>query len=410
MTLRIRLAGRMATLISSILALVAGLLSIPVAVLFLEVVAAFKMVEEKPADASKPGAPARVAVIVPAHNESNGIVPTIEDIKPQLNPGDRLIVVADNCSDDTAGVAAAAGADVTARNDLRRIGKGYALGWGIDHVSADPPDFVVFIDADCRIQHDTIGRLRGVCGDVQRPVQACFLMKSAENSPINHGFAEFAFLLRNWVRPLGLRNLDYPVQLMGTGMIFPWDVIRSAPLASGNLVEDLKLGLDLAEVGKSPYFFPFTKVTSDFPVTDKGTDSQRQRWVQGHIGTILKAVPRLLFLAIAGRNLDLLVLTLDLLVPPLSLLGFLIAGMFVLTSLAALFGLSLAPIMIAVANLLTFTLTILLAWRKFGRDILPARVLLLIGPLVLKKLGLYGRMLAGRTVSQWVRTDRGESE
>src|ERR1700730_17776778 len=152
---------------------------------------------------------------------------------------------------------------------------------------------------------------------------------------------------------------------MGTGMIFPWDVISSAPLASGSLVEDLKLGLDLAAVGKAPYFFPFGKVTSDFPVTVKGTDSQRQRWVQGHIGMILKTVPRLLFMAITRRNMDLLVLTLDLAVPPLSLLGLLLAGIFLLTSLAALSGLSSAPLFIAIANVLVFGLAVFFAWLKF---------------------------------------------
>src|ERR1700730_15700619 len=168
------------------LAAIAGLLSVPVAVLFIEVVAALNLVDERPVEVLTPNVPRRVAVIVPAHNESAGILPTIEDIKRQLNAGDRLIVVADNCSDDTAAVAAAAGADVIARDDLENIGKGYALGWGISHLSIDPPDFVVFIDADCRIQSDTIGRLREICSELQRPVQAGFLMKAAENSPIDH--------------------------------------------------------------------------------------------------------------------------------------------------------------------------------------------------------------------------------
>ena len=390
--------------ISVALAAIAGLLIIPVAVLFIEVVAALKLVDERPVEVLTPDAPRRVAVIVPAHNESAGILPTIEDIKRQLNAGDRLIVVADNCSDDTAAVAAAAGADVIARDDLEKIGKGYALGWGISHLSIDPPDYVVIIDADCRIQPDTIGRLREICSELQRPVQAGFLMKAAENSPIDHSLAKFAWIVKNWVRPLGLRYLGCPVQLMGTGMIFPWDVICSAPLASGNLVEDLKLGLDLAVVGKAPYFFPFVTVTSDFPITVKGTDSQRQRWVQGHIGMILKAVPRLLFLAITRRNLDLLVLTLDLAVPPLSLLGLLIIGIFLLASLAALSGLPSAPLIIATANVLVFGLAVFFAWLKFGRDSLPARAFFSIGPL--GKFRLYGQMLLGRTAVQWVRTDR----
>jgi len=57
-----------------------------------------------------------------------------------------------------------------------------------------------------------------------------------------------------------------------------------------------------------------------------------------------------------------------------------------------------------------FAFAILLAWRKFGRDILPARVFVSSGPLILRKLRLYGQMLLGRTVAQWVRTDRGKLE
>ena len=112
--------------------------------------------------------------------------------------------------------------------------------------------------------------MQAACSELQRPVQACFLMKTAENSPIDHSFAEFTFLLRNWVRPLGLRNLNCPVQLMGTGMIFPWDVIRSAPLASGHLVEDLKLGLDLGDDWQSPTFFSVCKSDERFPGNSQG--------------------------------------------------------------------------------------------------------------------------------------------
>jgi cellulose synthase/poly-beta-1,6-N-acetylglucosamine synthase-like glycosyltransferase len=396
----------MVTPISWALELITGLLSIPVAVLFVEVIAALKTEEAAQVESPSSRTAKRVVVIVPAHDESVGIVPTIADIRPQLNANDRLIVVADNCTDDTAAVAESAGAEVIVRYDLGKIGKGYALGWGISHISADPPEFVVFIDADCRIQSDAIEKLTKACSNLRKPVQACFLMKTPENSPIDHSFAEFFFLLRNWVRPLGLRHLNCPVQLMGTGMIFPWDVIRSAPLASGNLVEDLKLGLDLAEVGKAPHFLPFVRVTSDFPVTAKGTDSQRQRWVQGHIGMILKTVPRLLFTAVTRQNRDLLVLTLDLLVPPLSLLGLLIVGTLVLSSLAAILGLPLAALIISTANLAVFALAIISAWRNFGRDVLPARVLVSVGPSIVGKLRLYGQMLLGRTAVQWVRTDR----
>jgi cellulose synthase/poly-beta-1,6-N-acetylglucosamine synthase-like glycosyltransferase len=398
----------MLTLISLILAGMAALLSVPIAVLFVEVIAALNTVVMKQFEESSEASNSRIAVIVPAHNESTGVVPTIEDIKPQLGIGDRLIVVADNCSDDTAAVARASQADVIERNDLTQIGKGYALGWAINHLEIDPPDFVVFIDADCRIEPDMIGRLKQVCSELQRPVQACFLMKTADDSPIDHSLAEFAWILKNWVRPLGLRYLNCPVQLMGTGMIFPWEVIRSAPLASGDLVEDLKLGLDLAAAGKAPYFFPFVIGSSLFPISEKGTDSQRKRWVQGHLHTIITTLPRLLFLSISRRNLDLLVMTLDLAVPPLSLLGLLIVAMFALSCVGWLVGLSSAVVVISAANLLFFALSILLAWSKFARHVLSAGALLSIGALVGTKVRLYVEVLLGRAATQWIRTDRGK--
>ena len=389
-----------------ILAALAGLLSAPVAILLIEVVAALKAPKLEPFEARELNIEKRVAVIVPAHNESLGLIPTLQDIKAQLGVGDRLIVVADNCTDDTAAVAAASGAEVIVRNDPERIGKGFAMGWAITHLSQAPPDFVLFVDADCLLQADLIERLKRACHGVQRPVQALFLMRSAENSPINHGFAEFAWILRNWIRPLGLRNLHGPVQLMGTGMMFPWNAISSVPLASGHLVEDLKLGLDLAKAGQAPYFFPFVKVTSVFPTSAKGTESQRQRWVQGHLATIGKFVPRLLTAGLMRGDLNVVVLALDLLVPPLSLLALLIVGTMALTSLVALLGGPWLPSLIAGGNLVGFALSVLVAWLKFGREAFPAHEALSLGSFALKKIRLYSRMLRGRTASQWIRTDR----
>jgi len=381
-----------------------AILTIPVGFLFLQVLASLQVTEEPRLDNGDNSF--QVAVVVPAHNEGSGLVPTIRDIRPQLGARDRLIVVADNCSDDTAAVAAAEGCEVLVRDDPGRIGKGYALAWAIDSLKLAPPDLVVFIDADCRIQSDMIARLAQACNQLKRPLQACFLMKQAENSPIDHSWAEFAWIIKNWVRPLGLTNLQLPVQLMGTGMIFPWEQIQAVPLSSGNLVEDMKLGLDLAAIGSAPLFFPFVVGTSEFPQTEKGTESQRLRWVQGHIG-IIGAVPKLLLRALFNRNPALLVLLLDLAIPPLSLLGLLLALSVVLDLGAALtLRVSTGPVFVAFANSFMFTASIALAWLKFGRDIISPAKFLLLGPLAIKKVVLYFGMMVGRTASSWIRTDR----
>ncbi len=402
--------GNWMNVVSLIFAWIAGLLSIPVAVFFIEVIGSLIPPRQEPPVTPDLGLLKSVAVVVPAHDESAGVLPTIRDIMPQLANGDRLIVVADNCTDDTASVSTGAGAEVIERNDLKKIGKGYALAWAIDHLKANHPDFVVFIDADCRIQSDLIGRLRSICNKLGRPVQALYLMQMAANSPIDHGFAEFAWLIRNWARPLGLRNLGCPTQLMGTGMIFPWEVIKGALLASGHRVEDLKLGLDLTAAGSAPYFLPSAVCTSEFPVSAKGTESQRQRWVGGHLGMMVQMLPKYFGRAIADLNFNLLVLTLDLAVPPLSLLGFLIVGVFVLVSLAWLVGFSATAWLIATANLLVFMLSVTVAWLMFGRDVLPALRLRSIGSQLIRRLKLHNRLLFGKTASDWIRTDRGKSK
>ena len=330
------------TFISFLMVTLAVLLAIPTTVFFIEVVAAIALPQRDhpvpPSNRSRQ----RVAVLVPAHNESTGILPTLADIKAQMRAGDRLLVVADNCTDDTAAVAAAAGAEVVDRNEPERKGKGYALAWGLRHLGSDPPEIVIIIDADCRLAEGVIDRLAAACAATHRPVQALDLMTAPNGSPINFRVAEFAWRVKNWVRPLGLRALGLPCQLMGTGMAFPWDVIRSADLASGSIVEDLKLGLDLALAGNPPIFCPFPGVTSDFPMTVEGAQSQRLRWEQGHIWTIVTIVPRLIFLAIVRADLNLLALALDAAVPPLSLLGMLVMVMLLVAGMTTLLGISSA--------------------------------------------------------------------
>ena len=279
-----------------------------------------------------------IAILVPAHNESAGLRSTLEDIKPQLLAGDRLLVVADNCTDDTAAVAAAAGAEVIVRNDPATPGKGYALDFGIKHLGLNPPEIVIVIDADCKAADGAIDRLATTCAATNRPVQALYLMSAPDESPVKYHVAEFAWRVKNWVRPLGLKALGLPCQLMGSGMAFPWQVIRAANLAHGSIVEDMKLGLELAQAGTPPLFCPAAKITSHFPWSTEGAESQRKRWEEGHIGMILTAVPRFFCTAICRRNVGLFALALDLIVPPLSLLVLLVIGMLLITGVAVVLG------------------------------------------------------------------------
>jgi cellulose synthase/poly-beta-1,6-N-acetylglucosamine synthase-like glycosyltransferase len=391
---------------SVLIASVAAVLAIPVATFLVEIIAAIA-----PPRRAFPGPPRgqrsqQVAVIVPAHNESTALLPTLADIKAQIGVNDRLLVVADNCSDDTATVAAAAGAEVVERNEPERKGKGYALASGIKHLEFAPPDIVIIVDADCRLPEMAIDNLALTSTMTNRPVQSLSSMITRDGSPINTRVAEFAWLVKNYVRPRGLSNLGFPCQLMGSGMAFPWNVIRTANLASSSLVEDLKLGLELAIRGDPPIFCPFPGVTSEFPSTVDGLKSQRQRWETGHIATILALGPQVLRAAFAQGNLSLLAMALDLAIPPLSMLAMLVIGMLAIASLANFIGLSPTAMQISLISLTALVGACLLSWLQYGRKILPASSLVLVIPYVFKKFSLYRNILLHKSNLDWIRTDR----
>jgi cellulose synthase/poly-beta-1,6-N-acetylglucosamine synthase-like glycosyltransferase len=399
----------MLSFISFFLTSLAILLAIPVAVFLIEIVASIALPQPNrisPAPTSGPRQ--RVAVLVPAHNESTGLLPTLADIQAQLQPPDRLLVVADNCTDDTASVAAAAGVDVVDRTDPARKGKGYALAWGVRHLAADPPDVVIVIDADCRLAETAIERFATACAMTNRPVQALYLLSAPVNSPINLKVAQLAWLVKNKARPLGLAALRLPCQLMGTGMAFPWEVIRSVDLASGSIVEDLKLGLDLALAGNPPIFFPFPSVTSVFASSVEGVRTQRLRWEQGHLGTILANLPGLIFIALRRADRNLFGLALDLAIPPLSLLGLMVIAMSMIASAATLLGVSSASMWVSLSSLAGFAGSVFLSWLKYGRDVLPPAAVLSIPSYVIGKLPLYHQILFRKSGTQWTRTDRRE--
>lgn len=393
----------MVSLITVILGLAALVLLIPVAVLFLEVALAGSARKDQVA---LPAAPRmRLAVLMPAHDEAVLIAATVNAVRPQLQATDRLIVIADNCSDETALLARSAGAEVLERTDPLRRGKGYALDFGIRHLEADPPELLIVLDADCQLGESALERLAACSARTGRPAQALYVMHAAPNAGRMQKIAAFAWVVKNEVRAGGLHALGLPCQLMGTGMAFPWATIHGAELASGHIVEDLKLGLDLARAGQPPQFCPEALVTSTFPESAEGARTQRARWEHGHLSVILSETPRLLWSALRQGDLNVLALALDLSVPPLALLALLIALGWIPSGLLYLLSGAQFPLSTIVLASILFVIAVLLSWLRFGRQILSAQDLALAALYPLWKIPLYLRFLVARQIS-WVRSKR----
>ena len=347
-----------------------------------------------------------VVVLVPAHDEAFGIAASLATVLPQLRPGDRLLVVADNCSDATASVARAAGAEAIERRDAVRRGKGYALDFGIRYLEAAPPEVVLVVDADCELRAGSVDRLAWLCIASGRPVQALDLMHAPSGSALKTRIAAFAWTVKNLVRPLGFHRLGLPCQLMGTGMAFPWPLIRSARLATGHIVEDMRLGLDLAAAGAAPLFCPHAQVSSQFPSDDGGIADQRARWERGHLGVIAHEAPRALWCAIRHRKPQLAAMVFDLCIPPLTVLVLvLVAQAGVNIAALAIPGVARGPLALALLSLAMLLLAVALAWDAFGRRIVTLRELLGAPGYILAKLPIYARFFARRKAG-WVRAKR----
>jgi cellulose synthase/poly-beta-1,6-N-acetylglucosamine synthase-like glycosyltransferase len=348
--------------------------------------------------------PPQIAILMPAHNEAASVARFIEPLLPQLGERVRLVVIADNCTDDTASVARAAGAMVIERQDATLRGKGHALAFGRDWLAQDPPDVVVVLDADCELEGDSLSMLAETCVATGRPVQSCYLLRSQPSDAAMVQISNFAFLIKNLVRQRGAARIGAPAILGGTGMAFPWALFKNAPLATSHLVEDLVLGIDFARAGHAPLYLEDARTWSS-PAAKDATRTQRTRWEHGYVQTAAKVALPLVGEGVARGRWGLIWQGLSLAVPPLALLMTLGIALLGATALLALLGASWLPAAMLFAAMTLTTIALGIAWAREGRIAISGATLLRIPLYLLWKLPVYLKLVRG-TQSEWVRTER----
>jgi cellulose synthase/poly-beta-1,6-N-acetylglucosamine synthase-like glycosyltransferase len=390
-------------LAAGLLLLAALALLLPALVLAGEVAAALVLPRRgRPApDAPHP----RLAVLVPARDEETRIQATVAALLRQLAPGDRLVVIADNCRDATAARARGAGAQVIVRDAPEAVGKGHALAAGVDFLRADPPAVVLLLDADTRPDEALVSQLAGLVQATGRPAMADYTFAPPREPWLGARLAAFALRLRNRVRPRGLARLGLPCPCLGSGLAVPWTFLRDAPLAHGRTAEDLSLGVELALAGAPALFCEAARVEGTLSEQPEEAREQRRRWEHGHLAVLLAQAPRLLRASLARRDPALAALALDLAVPPLSLwaLLWLLAAAPAL-ALAGLGGSPLPAALLGLSGALA-ALAVGVAWLAFGRDLLPARDWLEAPRYLLAKLPSHRAFLRHRA-NRWPAASR----
>jgi cellulose synthase/poly-beta-1,6-N-acetylglucosamine synthase-like glycosyltransferase len=264
----------------------------------------------------------RFDVIVPAHDEEAGVVETVRNLLALDYPREsyRVVVVADNCSDQTAERAAAAGARVLERHDRERRGKGYALAWAFDRLRAEGfADAFVVVDADTSASRNLLGAFAARVADGASALQARYGVRNRDASWRTR-LMHLAFTLFHDVRSGARERLRLSVGLRGNGMCFTRGLLERVPHEAFSIVEDLEYGIRLGLAGVRVLDVPEAQVAGDMAASEQASRSQRSRWEGGRLAAARLHAPTLLARAVRERSLLLLDLALDLLVPPLSYL------------------------------------------------------------------------------------------
>jgi exopolysaccharide biosynthesis WecB/TagA/CpsF family protein len=352
-----------------------------------------------------------LTVLIPAHNEAELIGRCLTSLLDQSYPGTlfRLVVIADNCTDQTADLAAEMGADVLVRNDPAHRGKGQALRWAMDRMLAQEgaPDAIVVVDADSVVDRNFLAELNDAFQNGTDVVQGQYLVLR-EGKSARSELAAAAFLLFHRVRFSGRAALGMPANLVGNGMLFSRRVLTHYPWNAFSGVEDLEYSIELRLNGVKPRFASAALVYGP-AASGAGLRSQRRRWEGGRFHVMRH---RLLPLVVAaGRRKDwsLLDAALDLAVPPLGLLVMLIAAGLGASLLLAAVGIvpfwSTFPWLLAGAAIPLHVVLGLRAVRA-PRDAYAA---LLRAPFfLLRKLPLYASLFNRLDAHEWIRTQRSD--
>jgi len=374
---------------------------------YLALVAVAGLLARRPADRPGP-ARHRFAVVVPAHNEARTLPALLAGLHALDYPRPRyeVIVVADNCDDDTAAIALAHGARVLTRTDPARRSKGYALGWAFTRLLPERRhDAFVVLDADSRPAPDLLTRLGACLRTGASAAQAyCAVANPGESWRTALMTADMALI--HYLRPAGRQGLGGSADIHGNGFCLTRAVLRQVPWQTASVAEDHEYHLQLLFAGIRSVFVPGAVVYTTMEPTMKTARSQELRWEGGRFALARRHLGALLGAAWRRRSWTHLDAALDLTTPPFSVLAAGTAGMAALHGVAWLAG---GPAMPALAwgGLLAGQAFYVFAGCALAR--VPARAyaaLFVYGPLyTIAKLWYCLLVAAGRSRG-WVPTPR----
>lgn len=256
----------------------------------------------------------RIVAVVPAYNEAAGIAQTVAALREQWAPRiDEIVVVPNNCTDDTAREAWRAGATVMQYPGHNPHKKAGALNWAIGRLlpTLRDADFILVTDADSKLdadftQHATRALLRPVAARHRgrmrpmMPVGAACASFRTEREPAGL----LARLQRNeyerFARQVARRG-GKALVLSGVATMFEVSAVKHVIAGRGHSLpgyegefyhrdtatEDIELTFAFRALGYRPMAPADARALTDIMPSRKALRDQRLRWQRGMLDSLL---------------------------------------------------------------------------------------------------------------------------
>jgi 1,2-diacylglycerol 3-beta-glucosyltransferase len=233
--------------------------------------------------------------LVPAHDEALLIRDCLGSFGAHRYPESliRVVVIADNCVDETAAIVRAAGFECLERIDIDRRGKPHAITWALEQLPIAEFDAVIIIDADTVIERDFGKRLASAAPLRGKAVQAWHDVSNPGESALTRmaqvfaaGRYRFGFRLKS--------SAGINVPIMGNGMCIGTDVLRKHGWQAYSICEDWEMYALLTQAGVAIEYVPGLRVFSQEARSLNQGASQRKRWTAGKLQVLFSLAPRIL--------------------------------------------------------------------------------------------------------------------
>ena len=348
----------------------------------------------------------RFDVVVPAHNEAEIIQRTVGSLLKCDWPKDRyrVWVIADNCTDETAAIARAAGAHVRVRTNDQQRGKGYALQFAFAaSISEGWADAIVVVDADSEASPNLLEAFAARIETGEHAIQAHYGVLNPWTSWRTRliTIAKASFHI---VRSRARERVRVSCGIRGNGWCVTHALLKKVPYQAFSLTEDLEYGIQLGLAGFRVAYADEAHSDAEMVSNEKTARKQRQRWEHGRFELVRTKTWLLLKASLRKPSLVCLDLAFDLIVLPLSYIALNVMALFAVA--AGAYTVGLAPIdwvWVACACAASIVLYVLRGWQLSGIGLQGLLDLARAPGFLIWKILL---MVRPRGADGWVRTTR----